>query len=313
MPKRSSKASSAGDGALTGQFIEMMLAERGASANTAAAYTRDLDEFIAYLLTNKTSLQEATRSHIETFLAKLAKEGKSATTQARKLSAIRQLFAFLYNDRHRADNPAATLSTPKRAKNLPQTLTEADIEALIQAARSDDTTKGLRLQAMLELMYGSGLRVSEMVGLKLSNFQGKYEFLLIRGKGNKERLVPVGSRAREALAKYMDIRKTFLSGDDSSPYLFPYGRAEGFITRQQFGVMLKELAMKAGIDPEKISPHTLRHSFASHLLEGGADLRVIQELLGHSDISTTQIYTHVAGSRLKKLVQENHPLSKKKS
>ncbi|NBO21492.1 MAG: recombinase XerD, partial [Rhodobacteraceae bacterium] len=182
--------------------------------------------------------------------------------------------------------------------------------------RGDDSPKGVRQLAMLELMYGAGLRVSELVSLKLSALQFKQgtqqaEFLLIRGKGNKERLVPVGARARDSLVRYMAVRGQFM-GEDGSPYLFPYRRAHGFVTRQQFGVMLKDLALKAGIDPEKISPHTLRHSFASHLLEGGADLRVIQELLGHSDISTTQIYTHVAGQRLKKLVQESHPLAKKK-
>ena len=318
MPKRSSKTSSPSrvrDSALVEQFIEMMLAERGAAANTVAAYQRDLDEFIAYLAAEGSSLAAAERRDIEGFLSGLQREGRSAQTQARKLSAIRQLFHFLYSEKTRTDNPAATLETPKMAKNLPKTLTMQDIELLIEHARMDDSPKGLRLQAMLEVMYGAGLRVSEMVSLKLSALQFRQgstqaEFLLIRGKGNKERLVPVGGRAREAIALYMGVRKIFM-GEDPSPFLFPYARAQGFVTRQQFGVMLKDLAIKAGIDPEKISPHTLRHSFASHLLEGGADLRVIQELLGHSDISTTQIYTHVAGGRLKKLVQENHPLAKK--
>ena len=319
MPKRSSKTNSPTrlrDSALVEQFIEMMLAERGAAANTVAAYQRDLDEFLAHLAHEGTGLEAASRKDIERFLATLARSGRAPQTQARKLSAIRQIFHFLYSEKQRADNPAATLETPKLAKNLPKTLTTQDIEALIAQARADDSAKGLRLQAMLEVMYGAGLRVSEMVGLKLSALQFKQgttqaEFLLIRGKGNKERLVPVGARAREALVRYLEVRKQFM-GEDGSPFLFPYARAQGFVTRQQFGVLLKDLALKAGIDPEKISPHTLRHSFASHLLEGGADLRVIQELLGHSDISTTQIYTHVAGGRLKKLVQENHPLAKKK-
>ncbi|NBX04118.1 MAG: hypothetical protein EBR02_08715 [Alphaproteobacteria bacterium] len=206
MPKRSSKTNNTKKGgvchALAQQFIEMMLAERGASANTVAAYTRDLDEFLDHLAAQKIKLVKVDRAQIEAFLASLARAGRSSGTQARKLSAIRQLFAFLYTEKHRSDNPAATLSTPKLAKHLPQTLTEADINALINAAREDDSVKGLRLQAMLEVMYGSGLRVSEMVGLKLSNLQGKAEFLLISGKGNKERLVPVGSRAREALGKF---------------------------------------------------------------------------------------------------------------
>ena len=314
MPKRSSNKNNA----LVEQFIEMMLAERGASANTVAAYQRDLDEFDAHLTKRKQKLETAARADIESFLSTLARAGRSPGTQARKLSAIRQLFSFLYNEKLRADNPAVTLDTPKLKKSLPKTLTTQDIETLIEQAHLDETPKGIRLQAMLEVMYGAGLRVSELVGLTLSALQFKpgtaqAEFLMIRGKGNKERLVPLGGRAREAVTRYMGLRKIFMGTEKTSPYLFPYARAEGFVTRQQFGVMLKDLALLAGIDPEKISPHTLRHSFASHLLEGGADLRVIQELLGHSDISTTQIYTHVAGGRLKKLVQEHHPLAKKKS
>lgn len=321
MPRPSSAQAS---NAIIGQFIEMLAAERGASANTTDAYTRDLNDFCAFMAKRRTAPEEASRAQVEKFLATLAKYGLSATTQARKLSALRQFFAFLYTEKIRADNPAATLSSPKRGRRLPKTLTQNDIEALIAAAARDGSPKGLRMQAMLELMYGGGLRVSEMVSLKLSALQMaagsqkvETQFLLITGKGNKERLVPVHEKARRALEKYLEIRQVFLSVDEkkpaiNNPYLFPYQRADGYITRQQFGVLLKELAVEARIDPEKISPHTLRHSFASHLLEGGADLRVIQELLGHSDISTTQIYTHVANERLKKLVKESHPLARKK-
>jgi len=334
MPKTSSSKSNS----FVEQFIEMMVAERGASANTVAAYQRDLDGFLAFLQNEKKNLKQVSRTHIESFLAGLSQEGLSAQTLARKLSALRQLFQFLYHEKIRTDNPTATLETPRLGRNLPKTLTVANVSALLDASRADSSPKGLRLQAMIELMYGAGLRVSELVGLKLSALEvrdgGKKvatDFLMIRGKGNKERLVPVHGKAREALSRYLEIRDVFLQSAESgmrnaekkklphsalrtlpSPYLFPYARAEGYITRQQFGVMLKELAIKAGINPEKISPHTLRHSFATHLLEGGADLRVIQELLGHSDISTTQIYTHVAGERLKKLVQDNHPLARKK-
>jgi len=322
MPKRSSVPTS-NSWQYVEQFLEMMAAERGASKNTLAAYRRDLGDFVAFADKKKSPLTHIARSSIETFLATLGSSGMSPQTVARKLSALRQLFAFLYTEKLRADNPAATLETPKLAKRLPKTLGEGDIAALIRAAAADSTPAGLRLQAMLELMYGAGLRVSELVSLKLSALQVKEggkkvetDFLLVTGKGNKERLVPVHARAREALSRYLEIRQVFIPGAEekrkSSPYLFPYERAEGYITRQQFGVMVKALAVKAGIDPEKISPHTLRHSFASHLLEGGADLRVIQELLGHSDISTTQIYTHVAGERLKKLVSEKHPLARKK-
>jgi integrase/recombinase XerD len=319
MPKRSLKPkNNSPDYGLIEQFMEMMVAERGAAANTVAAYHRDLIDFTNFLNKKTETLTTVSRIFVEQFLAGLSQAGLSAQTQARKLSTLRQLFQFLYTEKLRTDNPTATLETPRMGKRLPKTLTIADVGALLEAARTDDSPKGLRLQAMLELMYGAGLRVSELVGLKLSALQVKEggrkveaDFLLVRGKGNKERLVPVHGKAREALSQYLAVRHCFLKEKESSAWLFPYHRAQGYVTRQQFGVMLKELAVCAHIDPEKLSPHTLRHSFASHLLEGGADLRVIQELLGHSDISTTQIYTHVAGERLKKLVQENHPLARK--
>ncbi len=321
--RSSPPASSGEDSRFCEQFIEMMVAERGAAANTSAAYRRDLEDFTSYISAKKQTLSRLPRSTIEEFLATLSRNGMSPQTVARKLSAIRQLFGFLYTEDIRKDNPAATLETPRLAKSLPGTLTLEDITALITAAAADDSPKGLRLQAMLELMYGAGLRVSELVSLKLSALQVKEgshavetDFLLVRGKGNKERMVPVNSKTRAALSKYLEMRKVFLPPGEKKPvpnlYLFPYHRAQGYITRQQFGVLLKDLASKAGIDPEKLSPHTLRHSFATHLLAGGADLRVIQELLGHADIATTQIYTHVAGDQLKKLVSEKHPLARKK-
>jgi integrase/recombinase XerD len=319
MPRRSLTTSS---NPYVDQFLEMMAAERGASGNTISAYQRDLNDFLAHAAKKKCTLEAIPRSSIESFLAALSSAGMSPQTVARKLSAIRQLFAFLYTEKLRDDNPTATLETPKLAKRLPKVLTIDDILRLIDAAHKDDSPKGIRLQAMLELMYGAGIRVSELTTLKLSALQVRQgqqhvtlDALIITGKGNKERLVPISSKAQRALSRYLEIRAVFLPGGEQkieSPYLFPYARAQGYITRQQYGLLLKELAAKAEIDPEKISPHTLRHSFASHLLEGGADLRVIQELLGHSDISTTQVYTHVAGARLKKLVQEKHPLAKKK-
>ena len=321
---REASKNKAGAGAqLIETFLEMMAAERGASANTLAAYGRDLCDAAAHFTGTKKALTKVNRSDIEAYLASLSASGMSAQTQARKLSALRQFFAFIYQEKIRADNPAATLETPKLSRPLPKALTLADIQQLIAQARLDETPKGLRLQAMLELMYGAGLRVTELVSLPLGalslsagSLNVTAEAMILRGKGNKERLVPLNHHSRAALSKYLAIRHVFLpSTKNQQPrtnnYLFPYHRAEGFITRQQFGVLLKELALVAGIDPEKISPHTLRHSFASHLLEGGADLRVIQELLGHTDIATTQIYTHIAGSRLKKLVEEKHPLSKK--
>ncbi len=301
---------------LVEQFLEMMAAERGASKNTLEAYNRDLLSFLEYCQTIKKRLSRIQRPHIENFTAQLSKAGISAPSVARKLSAIRQLFAFLYSEGERTDNPSTTLDTPRLPRKLPSTLSHSDILALIETAKRDDSASGLRMQAMLELTYGGGLRVSELVSLKLSALQLKtsgqnvmVEFIIVHGKGGKERIVPINDNARAALSRYLVVREQFLREKEKSVWLFPYTKAEGYITRQQFGVMLKELATAAGINPEKISPHTLRHSFATHLLEGGADLRVIQELLGHSDISTTQIYTHIAGDRLNKLVQTYHPLA----
>ena len=307
------------DQLLIAQFMEMMVAQRGVSANTVDAYQRDLADFVAFLSKKRTSVTDAMSATVESFISSLSKAGMSAQTVARKLSALRQLYQFLYTEKLRPDNPTATLESPHLGRKLPKSLNIDEVSRLLETARDDDSTTGLRLQAMVELMYGAGLRVSELVSLTLSALQLTphtntitAEFLIVRGKGNKERMVPLNSKSLKALADYMAIRHVFLADNKPSQWLFPYHRAEGYITRQQFGIMLKELAITANIDPEKLSPHTLRHSFASHLLEGGADLRVIQELLGHSDIATTQIYTHVTRDRLSKLVNQHHPLAHKK-
>lgn len=296
-------------------FLEMLAAERGASLNTIAAYRRDLSDFEAAMAKKHKSINKVSKHEIETYLADLHHSDIKATTIARKLSAIRQYFGFLYSERDRADNPAETILTPKQGRKLPKTLDENGVTVLLKAAAKDDSPEGLRLNAMLELVYGAGLRVSELVTLKLTDVLSGRGFvsnaLMIRGKGNKERLTPLNDTARSAIAAYIDVRHVFMGEGEKSVWLFPYHRAEGYITRQQFAVMLKELALSAGLDPERISPHTLRHSFASHLLGGGADLRIIQELLGHADISTTQIYTHIAGEKLKQIVNEKHPLAGK--
>jgi integrase/recombinase XerD len=297
------------------QFLEMMVAERGASRNTLDAYRRDLRDFLAWLI-KKSTLTKATRAQLEQYLQSLSQAGLSARTAARKLSSLKQFFEFLYTEKFRADNPTATLEAPKLSRQLPKTLQAGHMSALFAEAAKDRSLKGLRLFAMLELMYGSGLRVSELVNLKRTALQIKdgdvAEFIMITGKGNKERMVPVGGKAREILKEYLSAELQ-VQGKKPKPslWLFP-GSAGKPMTRHNFALLLKGLAFKAHIDPALISPHTLRHSFASHLLEGGADLRVIQELLGHSDISTTQIYTHVASSQLKKLVNEKHPLARKK-
>lgn len=297
------------------QFTEMLVAERGAAANTVAAYRRDLEGLLEFA--GKKSLLKLTKADLENFLAELAGEGLSASSQARKLSAIRQFYHFLYGEELRGDDPAVNLTSPRLGRRLPKTLATGSIDKLLAAAVKDKSAEGVRMVAMLELVYGAGLRVSELVSLKLSAVQLRQskvlDFLLVRGKGSKERLVPLGTKAQSALEDYLNVRQYFLGKNEKSAFLFPYARADGYITRQQFGVMLKKLAMEAGVDPSSISPHKLRHTFASHLLEGGADLRVIQELLGHADLSTTQIYTHVAKERLKKLVESHHPLSSKKT
>ncbi|MBV8939905.1 MAG: site-specific tyrosine recombinase XerD [Alphaproteobacteria bacterium] len=300
---------------LVGQFLEMLRAERGAAANTVAAYQRDLDDFLAFLARRKLTADRAAAQQLEEYIGALHAGGLSPATVARRLSALRQFYRFLYEERHCAKDPAAAVESPCRGKRLPHTLQADQIARLLAAAQADDTPEGVRLLALLELVYGSGFRVSELVGLKLSAVAGRAnavaEVVHVTGKGGKERLVPLSDKAREALRRYLAVRPAFLKGMPDSPWLFPYHRAEGHLIRQQFGVMLKMLAARAGLNPDALSPHTLRHSFASHLLEGGADLRVIQELLGHADISTTQIYTHVAGARLKKLVEEKHPLGRK--
>jgi len=289
-------------------FLEMMTAERGASRNTILSYARDLDDARAYLKSRKVSFESADRDVLEEYMVSLSKSGLSPRTIARRLSSLRQLYRFLYTENRRADNPAAQLDTPRQPRTLPKSLTAQDITTLIATARAEGE---LRLTAMLELLYASGLRVSELVTLPARALERKgserFAFLTVRGKGNKERIVPLHDAAVDALQAYLAQRK------DEPKWLFPSRGKEGHITRQRFGQMLKSLAARAGLDPEKISPHTLRHSFASHLLAGGADLRVIQELLGHADISTTQIYTHVEQERLTKLVNEHHPLAGKKS
>lgn len=297
-----------------------MAAERGAAPNTLAAYARDLHHFSDFLSGCRWSLETVGREGIEAYCAALSREGYSPQSVMRRLSALRQFFLFLHGEGVRADNPAASLESPKREKKLPRTLQQELVEKLLATLSVQEHPDARRLLSMVELMYAAGLRVSELVSLKLAAVaQGEKgarevrDCLVIRGKGGRERLVPLHARARLALAEYLKHRHVFLSGGKDSPWLFPYHRAQGHVTRQKFAQMLKSAAEGAGLDPETISPHALRHSFATHLLEGGADLRVIQELLGHADIATTQIYTHVAGERLKQVVESHHPLSSRRS
>lgn len=288
-------------------FLDMMSAERGASVNTIAAYRRDLLDFA-----RRTDLKRAARDDVRKYLAGLAAAKIAASSQARKLSALRQFFGFLYAEGIRKDDPTSAIDAPKRNRPLPKVLTRDDIDALIGVARRQEGSEGIRLLCIVEMLYAAGLRVTELAGLPLASARGKDGFILVRGKGRKERLAPLNPSAREAIKAYLDVRATFLTKDRQSKFLFPSRSAEGFLTRRRIHQMLKELALKANIDPEKLSPHVLRHAFATHLVEGGADLRSVQTLLGHADIATTQIYTHVASDRLTSVMEAAHPLSRRK-
>ena len=298
--------------ALIEAFLDMMSAERGASANTISAYRRDLLDFCA-----KRDARKLGREDVKAYLASLARAGIAASSQARKLSSLRQFFGFLYAEGMRKDDPTSAIDAPKRTRPLPKILSRDDVEALIEAARAKDGAEGLRLVCIVEMLYAAGLRVSELVELPLASVRGKNGFLLVRGKGNKERLAPLGPSAREAVDAYLAVRDVFLPeamrGRAAERHLFPSRAAEGHLTRGRCHQMLKELALKAGIDPGKLSPHVLRHAFATHLVEGGADLRSVQTMLGHADIATTQIYTHVASERLTQVMEAAHPLSRRRT
>lgn len=298
-------------------FIEMLMAERGAASHTIDAYTRDLADFLAFLACKKTEAAMATANHVRAYLEVLAADGLAPTSRSRKLSAIRQFFRFLLAEGVRKDDPTSAIDSPRRGRPLPKVLSLAEVDALIQAAKKACAAnlegaarlRAYRLNALLETLYASGLRVSELVGLPRNVLAVDDRVLTITGKGGRERLVPLNRAAREALSAYLAL----LAQEEAlkaSAFLFPSGAGAQHITRQRFGQELKALALAAGLDPATVSPHVLRHAFASHLLERGADLRTVQQLLGHADISTTQIYTHVIEERLRRLVEEHHPLAK---
>jgi integrase/recombinase XerD len=305
----------AGDAPLIESFLDMMSAERGASINTMAAYRRDLLDFAGHRAGKGGSVRAATRDDIKAYLKLLSTSGAAGSTQARRLSALRQFFAFLYSDGIRKDDPTNAIDAPKRTRPLPKVLSREDMDALIARARENETPEGVRLLCMVEMFYASGLRVSELVTLPVTAARNRDGVLLVKGKGQKERLVPLNRHARAAMANWMTVRADFLPKGvrhaHAERYLFPSRSAEGHITRRRMHQMLKELALAANIDPDKLSPHVLRHAFATHLVEGGADLRSVQTMLGHADIATTQIYTHVAKDRLAKVVEAAHPLSRR--
>lgn len=294
-------------------FLEMMMVERGAAVNTLESYERDLSAFASFMVTRKRAPEDADATHIRAYIKSLSVSGLAASTVARQVSAIRQFFRFLFSDNIRTDDPTSTISSPKLGRTLPKYLSEDEVERLLDTARDHPGGEGLRLLALLEILYATGLRVTELVGMPLGALSRDERFLLVRGKGGKERMVPLSEPAQDAVADYMAVREDYLPKKQTTNgahlKMFPSRGKNGFLTRARFGQMLKELAMEAGIDHRRVSPHVLRHSFASHLLAHGADLRALQQMLGHSDISTTQIYTHVLDEGLKALVNEAHPLA----
>jgi integrase/recombinase XerD len=290
-------------------FLEMMAAERGAARNTLAAYRRDLVDLAGFLKRRSRPLEAADATNLRDYLVAIRAAGHKATTQARRLSAIRQFYAFLLAENVRTDDPTHLIDSPKKGLVLPKYLSEAEVDRLIAAARAQDGPDGLRIVALVELLYATGLRVSELVGLKLANIARNGQTLTVMGKGSKERMVPLSDPARDAISVWLVAREAQM-GKTKTPFLFPAGGKDGYLPRAAFNDMLKVLAHQADIDPARVSPHVLRHSFASHMLAHGADLRSLQQMLGHADISTTQIYTHVLDERLKRLVEQSHPLSK---
>ncbi|MFO1101311.1 MAG: tyrosine recombinase [Methylocystis sp.] len=299
-------------------FLDMLAAERGAARNTQDAYRRDLSDYIAHLCANGGDPGAATTEEIRAYLAALTPRGMSAATVARRISAIRQFHKFLYVDRHRGDDPAAALEGPRLRRSAPGVFSTAEIDRLLAVAGEglDDDSRPVRerlqaarLYALLETLYATGLRVSELVSLPKSAAFARDPFIVIRGKGGRERLAPLTDRARRALLAYRKLLETCAPERAASGCLFPADSDSGHLTRQAFARDLKTLAGAAGLRAADMHPHALRHAFASHLLQNGADLRVVQELLGHADISTTQIYTHVLDERMRAMVRDLHPLS----
>jgi integrase/recombinase XerD len=305
-------------------FLDMLTTERGAAMNTRQAYWRDLADVSLYLRAERNSdVDTATTDDLKAYLEDLSQkthikgtnEGKIAVrTVARRLSALRQFYRYMVSEDMREDDPTSTIESPKQGRTLPKTLSEAEVTQLIKTAGESGTAESVRLVCLLEMLYATGLRVSELVGLPMSAIGEDQEFLMIAGKAGRERMVPLSDPAQEALDNYMKVRKQFIGMDDEgrqAAWLFPSRTSDsGHLTRQRFAQLLKDLARAAQVDESRVSPHVLRHAFATHLLAHGADLRSVQKMLGHADIATTQIYTHMMGDKMKKTVKDKHPLSK---
>jgi integrase/recombinase XerD len=316
--------SKASDSKLTGLFLDMLAAEQGAGENTLAAYRRDLTDLSAFLGRTGQGFAGVKTESLRDYLADLDGRGFKSSSVARRLSAMRHLFRFLLNERIRADDPAAILSGPKRGRGLPKVLSIGDVDRMLTRARElaqdaraspSQQLRAMRLYCLLEVLYATGLRVSELVALPRAAARHEARMIVVRGKGNKERMVPLNEASRRAMTEYLAAMEAAhrqkKKNAAASKWLFPSFGESGHLTRQHFARDLKELAGAAGLAPRLVSPHVLRHAFASHLLHNGADLRIVQTLLGHTDISTTQIYTHVVEERLKSLVRDLHPLAEK--
>jgi integrase/recombinase XerD len=296
-------------------FLQMMAGERGAADNTIESYRRDLEDFAGFLKGRRRAVEDAATSHIRAYLKAMSELGLAPSTAARRLTTLRQFFKFLNDERLREDDPTTTIDSPRQRRSLPKYLSEDEVDALLVAAHALEGKTGMRMVALMEILYATGLRVSELVSLPLSALSRDGAVVVVRGKGGKERMVPLGEHASEAVSNYLSVRSAFLGvkrgkgNVTESPFMFPSRGKQGYLTRVRFSQLLKELALAAALDPKRVSPHVLRHSFASHLLAHGADLRSLQQMLGHADISTTQIYTHVLEERLRSLVETAHPLA----
>ena len=294
-------------------FLEMMAVERAAARNTLTAYARDLSDADGFLTRRSDGLASASAADVEAYFADMGARGLSPATASRRRAAVRQFYQFVLGEGWREDDPSRRVEAPKRGRSLPKVLSRLEMDRLIASATARDGAQGLRFGCMVELAYASGLRISELTGLTLATLARDPAYLIVKGKGGKERLAPLNDAARMAVKVSLEVRPGFLpKGDKANPWLFPSRGKAGRLTPRRFAQVLDEAAAGAGIDPARVSPHVLRHAFATHLLEGGADLRVVQKLLGHADIATTQIYTHVASDRLAEVVQTRHPLARKR-
>ena len=292
-------------------FLEVLASEKGLAVNTRISYKNDILQFLVFLEKNKKKINEITSIDIEKFTSKFTTQGLEKSTISRKMSALSHFFIFLLEENIIKSNPIHELDLPKQIKKLPKILSVDQVEKLIKSSREDQSVNGIRLNTMIEILYATGIRISELVEMKLSATYAEKNFLLIQGKGNKERLVPISENTEDKIKDYLKIRNEFINNDTDSKWLFPSKQSsKGHITRQRFNQLLQTLCERVNLNNIRISPHKLRHAFATHLLANGVDLRSLQQMLGHADISTTQIYTHVLKDRLKKLVSDNHPLSK---